>query len=287
MIRSLAQIQADTLAGIPPPKAKKAVKKSTTGTGTGTHTNNKNSDPDIINMYELKGVQAHMTEVHNPNVDKHKLGLPFNGLIIGASGSGKTNTLCTLLRQFDKSFHKIYIFTNVCEEPIYQYLQDFLPSWQLHMSYDGYKGYLEFLRDSKKNKEKSPFFGQSIIIFDDMATEKDQTEICTQYKFGRKRSTVEGLGCTTLYLSQSYSAVPSFIRGQCTVVVLVKNDKKNSLEYIMRDLSLETTKEQLYNMYTYMRSKEGFGNFLLFNSNANDETRIRLNFSENLLPEDF
>jgi len=283
MIRSLEQIKADTLAGITP-KSKKVIKKISTTVKTETLSN---PDTDIINMYELKGVQAHMTKKHNPNFHKHKLNTDFNGLIIGASGSGKTNTLCTILRQFDSTFHKIYIFTNVCEEPIYQYLQEFLPSWQLHMSYDGYKGYLEFLRDSRKNKEKCAYFGQSIVIFDDMATEKDQTEICTQYKFGRKRSTVEGLGCCTLYLSQSYSAVPPFIRGQCTVVVLVKNDKKNSLEYIMRDLSLETTKDQLYNMYTYMRSKPGFGNFLLFNSNANDETKIRCNFSENLLPEDF
>jgi hypothetical protein len=283
MIRSLEQIRADTLAGIPPPDSKKpkAKKKSEVIAGT------KNPDPDIVNMYELKRVQLHMEKNTNPHFDDHKIKLFFNGIIVGASGSGKTNSLCTILKKFDSTFHKIYIFTNECEEPIYKYLQDFLPSWQLHMSYDGYTGYLNFLRDSKRNKEKSPFFGQSVVIFDDMACEKDQTEICNQYKYGRKRSTVDGLGCCTFYLSQTYSTIPAFIRGQATLIIVVKVDNKNALEYLMRSVSLGTTKKQLYNMYEYMRAKEGFGNFLMINTNANDESRIRVNFSENLLAEDF
>lgn len=280
MIRSLKQIKEDMENGIMPEDIEKEKKTKKQPKAE------KNEDPDIINMYELKGVQDHMSKSHNPNYDKHKINLFFNAILVGASGSGKTNSICSILKMFDHTFHKIYIFTQQ-PEPIYEYLVDFIPSWQIHIGYGGYLGYLKFLRDSKSNKEKSPFFGQSVVIFDDMANEPDQTEILTQYKYGRRRSIVDGLGCCTFYLCQSYTTVPKFVRDQATVVVLVKMDNKTSLEYIMRSLSLGTTKQQLYNMYEYMRSKSGFGNFLLFNNNANDETRIRVNFSENLLPEDF
>lgn len=279
MIRSLEQIREDMLNGNIPPETKKASKVS-------KKKDEENPDSDIINMYELKGVQEHMTKSKNPNFKDHKIGLFFNAILVGASGSGKTNTLCSILKQFTNTFHKIYIFTQA-EEPIYEYLKDFIPSWQMHLSYGGYEGYIKFLRDSKRNKETSPFFGQSVVIFDDMANEKDQTEILNQYKYGRKRSTTEGSGCCTFYLSQSYSTIPKFIRDQATLIVIVKVDNKNALEYLMRSVSLEVTKQQLYDMYEYMRNKPGFGNFLLINTNANDETRIRCNFSENLLSEQF
>jgi hypothetical protein len=154
------------------------------------------------------------------------------------------------------------------------------------MSYNGYKGYLDFLRDAKKNKDKG-YFGQSIVIFDDMALEKDQSEIEKQYIMGRKRSNIEGLGCCTFYLSQSWTSIPMVIRAQATLIVIVKVDNMTSLGYILRSVALGATKEQLCNMYEYMRSKPGFGNFLLINANANDDTRIRINFDENLIPDDF
>jgi hypothetical protein len=279
MIRSLEQIRRDMENGIMPEtsKASKVSKKQEP---------EKNPDEDIINMYDLKGVKEHMSKSKNPGFKDHNISLFFNAILVGASGSGKTNTLCTILKKFTNTFNKIYIFTQA-EEAIYEYLFDFLPSWQLSLNYGGYEGYIKFLRDSKRNKDKSPFFGQSVVIFDDMANEKDQTEILNQYKYGRKRSTVEGSGCCTFYLSQSYSTIPKFIRDQATLIAIVKVDNKNSLEYLMRSVSLGTTKQQLYDMYEYMRSKYGFGNFLLINTNANDDTRIRCNFSENLLPENF
>lgn len=279
MIRSLEQIREDTAKGISKGISKKKVSKKQLGP-------EKNPDEDIINMYDLKGVQEHMSKSKNPGFKDHQISLFYNAILVGASGSGKTNTLCSILKQFTETFHRIYIFTQA-EEPIYEYLHDFLPSWQLHLSYGGYDSYIKFLRESKRNKEKSPFFGQSVVIFDDMANEKDQTEILNQYKYGRKRSTIEGSGCCTFYLSQSYSTIPKFIRDQATLIVIVKVDNKNALEYLMRSVSLGTTKKQLFDMYEYMRCKPGFGNFMLINTNANDETRIRCNFSENLLPEDF
>ena len=46
---------------------------------------------NIINFYELDEVKAFTKKSINPKFKTHGIKVPFRSLIIGASGSGKTN----------------------------------------------------------------------------------------------------------------------------------------------------------------------------------------------------
>lgn len=280
MIRSLEQIKAD------------ASKKQTNKTLSKSNTKPISKDvigSGVTNMYEKKGMQQFLTKSHNPNFHIHGIKVPFNGIILGESGSGKTNILFSILEKwFSNTFHKMHIFTNECDEPLYKYISDTLPPWQLHISYKGYNGFLQFLRASKSNKEKSAFFGQSLCVFDDFACEKVQEEVEQQYIFGRKRSTEEDMGCTSIYLAQVYTSIPSTVRVQATFIIIVKYDDLAKLEYVFRGLAMGVTKDQLFNMYAFMRDRDRFGDFMLINKNERDvKKRVRINFDEFLDPDDF
>ena len=66
---------------------------------------------EIINFYQLEAVQAFQEPSHNPNYDVHGIKLPFRMLVIGSSGSGKTNVIVNLIQQMENTFHNIFIYT--------------------------------------------------------------------------------------------------------------------------------------------------------------------------------
>ena len=280
MIRSLKQIEEDMNNGITyedylamidydDEKPKKKDKKK------------KVNAHGVKNMYALKGVQKYMEKIRNPGFDDHQIDLNFNAILIGATGSGKTNALCAILEAFTKTFNEMYIFTQA-KEPIYQFLESEIPSHALKTYYEGYRGVL------KGFKDKDNFIGQSIVVFDDMVAEKDQSAIEQHFILGRKKSQTKGQGCSSFYLCQGYFQVPQLIRGQCSLIIIVKVTDNRQLSDILKRYSLGVTKEQLINMYTYCVGDGEFGNFFLIDTKQNDDNKkFRKCLTEYLNPDDF
>ena len=68
---------------------------------------------DIINFYELDDVKAFQKQYHNPNFESHKMTVPFRMSIIGASGSGKSNSVLNIINQFTDTFKHIQLFVKI------------------------------------------------------------------------------------------------------------------------------------------------------------------------------
>jgi Ni2+-binding GTPase involved in maturation of urease and hydrogenase len=77
----------------------------------------------IINFYELSEVKALKKKSINPNFKSHGMKVPFRAIIIGASGSGKTNIVLNLISQMKNTFNKIEIYTRNKAEPLYELLE--------------------------------------------------------------------------------------------------------------------------------------------------------------------
>ena len=227
----------------------------------------------IINLYENKDLQKHMTKSINPYYEIHKIKVPFRGVLIGSSGAGKTNLLVNIINIMKKTFNHLYIFTRA-HEPIYDFLQEQLSSDLLTISYD--------LNDLRQFDE-SKYYGQSLAVFDDMVNEKDQKCISELFVRGRK---IAG-GISLLYLTQSYFKVPKIIRLQCQYVFILKVAGVKDLNLILSEYSLNASKKQLTNMYNYACNQNIFGNFLLIDLEANQNKTYRLNFNEYLNPIQF
>lgn len=227
----------------------------------------------MINFYEQKKVKKFMPKSHNPYYKEHGIKVPFRGALIGSSGSGKTNFLLNIISQMKNTFNHIYIYTRA-EEPLYDYLKSQIDEDLLTISYN---------LDDCKNFDEENYYGQSLIIFDDMCNEKDQKCIQELYIRGRK---IAG-GISLLYLSQSYYKIPKLVRLQCQYIWIIKISGKRDLNMMLSEYSLGATKDQLMKMYEYCCNNGEFGNSLLIDLNAIQSKTYRKNFKEYLNPNDF
>ena len=230
-----------------------------------------NDSNEMINFYELKKVQKFMTKSINPNFKYHNIKVPFRSINIGSSGSGKSNMILNLISQMGDTFNHIYIVTQAVE-PLYEYLQSQISDEMLTIFYG---------LDSFRKFKEADYYGQSLIIFDDMVNEKDQKIICEMYIRGRK------MGVSMMYLSQSYFKIPKIIRLQCQYIFIVKISGARDLNMILSEYSLGETKEQLNNIYNYCCNRGIFGSFLLIDLEADQKKTYRRNLKEYLTPQNF
>jgi ABC-type lipoprotein export system ATPase subunit len=77
---------------------------------------------NVKNFYEAKDMKKFLDKRENPHFNEHKIKLPFRMLIVGCSGSGKTNTLLNLIYMMPDTFSQIVIVTACKDEPLYNIL---------------------------------------------------------------------------------------------------------------------------------------------------------------------
>lgn len=173
----------------------------------------------------------------NPNLHRtHEIEIPARILIVGASGSGKTNNLMNLLKvAFNGTFTHIYLCAKNTDEPLYRRMIDKLGD--NITVFEG--GIVPRLEDLPRNEEQC-------IIFDDLLSEKSAVPYIEEFfKMGRKK------GFTSIYLSQSYYKTPKFIRDNLTHVIIKKITSNRELKAILNDYPLnDLTIEQLKEFYT-------------------------------------
>lgn len=223
----------------------------------------------VINFYELKDVQVYMDKSHNPNFKLHNIKLPFRSIIVGASGSMKSNLVLNLLRAFDGTFNRIELYCRCAKEPLYEFLQHKLDK-ELFSIYEG----LDHLNEQDLNKyyDKDD---QTLVIFDDLVQEPRQHQIGEIYLRGRK------LNVSCVYLTQKYFQVPKMVRGQTSYVFLKKISGKGDLRRILNETSLGATVEQLFNMYKFCLEQSP-QSFLLIDLEASESKQYRLDFDKYL-----
>jgi hypothetical protein len=174
----------------------------------------------------------------------------------------------------------VYIYTKNKDEPIYQYLEEKIPSGLIIK--EGLDEVPNLQKDRNgviKGFEKSD--EQSLVIFDDLVLETSQERIEQMFIRGRK---IAG-GISIMYLTQSYFKVPKTIRINCTYIILKKLSSTRDLNLILSDYNLGVSKETLLEIYKYCtRIKE---DFLLLDLDAVPEDRFRHNLLETLNIETF
>jgi len=221
------------------------------------------------NWYEHKDMKKYLKESHNPHFNKHHIKIPFRACIVGSSGAGKTSTLLSLISLMPDTFEKIIIVTKNKDEPLYNFLYDKTGSK------NGNVKILEFDKDGIPdiNKEFDPDFN-SLLVFDDLVnqTEKEQRPIADAFIRARKR------GCSLIYISQSFYAIPKMIRNNLTHIFLKQVSSMRNLVMITRECSLDVPIKELIDMYKDA-TKEKMS-FLLFDLDAPPEKKFRKNFDE-------
>ena len=156
-------------------------------------------------------------------------------LIIGDSGSGKTNALLNLINN-QPDIDKIYLYAKDPYEAKYQYLINKREKVGLK-HYDDPKAVIEYSNDMQdvfKNIEECNLGKKrkKLIVFDDMIadmiTNKKLNPIVTElFIRGRK------LNISLVFITQSYFKVPNEVRLNSTHYFIMKISSKRDLQLIV------------------------------------------------------
>jgi len=245
--------------------------------------NDSDDECEVENFYSKKEVQVFCHKYHNPNYDPQTMPFkhPMRAILIGASGSGKSNVLLDLMKKTMGTFNSIKIFTQDKDEPLYEYLASMIEPPQLEI-FEGIDTFNNYDIDSDLSH------GQHLVIFDDMCIEsaKKQKKIEELFIRGRKMSKKEGI--SVMYLTQSYYQTPIIIRKQATHLILKKVNGKRDIGAILKESSLDADGKQLQNMYNHcVKSADDISNFMLIDKSAPEAQRFRKNYKNILDPNDF
>ena len=181
----------------------------------------------------------------NENKTKHNKNSPYTPdhpyriLIIGGSGSGKTNVLLNLIDN-QPEIDKIYLYVKDLYEAKYQYLINIREKVGID-HFDDPKAFIEYsndMHDVYKNigeynidKER-----KMLIVFDDMIADiinnKNLDSIVTElFIRGGK------LNISLIFITQSYFKVPKGIRLNATHFFIAKIPNKRELQEIAQNHS--------------------------------------------------
>ena len=217
---------------------------------------------EVVSWYD-KIPSNLLTKYHNPSFESHKMSVPFRLLVVGASGTNKTLNLIELIHRMQDTFGMIHIVCRCRHEPLYDFLATKIHDDQLFF-YEGY--------------EQTPDINnldpdvQHLIVWDDLVLEKQQQLVEEYFIRGRKVAK----GCSLVYISQSYWAIPKIIRLQASYIFLKKVSSTKDIKFILSDHNLGIDKEVLLDIYK--RATENIKDFLMLDLNAPAPQRFRLNF---------
>ena len=216
----------------------------------------------MINFYsKIKNSK----EPFNPNFNIHKL-------IIGSSGSGKSNCVLNLIKQFNGTFSSIDIYTRQPDEPLYKFLNETYKK-QNKLNEEPLLNIFEGIDELKDLKKYDPDENH-LVIFDDMILEKNLSRVAEYYIRCRKR------GVSVIFISQSYymnNQDWKIIRKQANYIIIKKIASIKELISIIKDYSLSLSKERFLKLYEDI-TKENKFNFLLLDLDAEDDFKFRVNF---------
>lgn len=133
---------------------------------------------ELIDWYK-KIPERFLLKSHNPYYEVHRIKLPFRMIICGSSGSGKTQTLMSLIYNMPDTFENIFIATKNKDEPLYNYVEEKLGK-------KGLKIY-EIDKDGLPDLDKLDKTQQTLLVMDDLVGEKNQKPMEQYFLRARKK----------------------------------------------------------------------------------------------------
>ncbi len=230
-------------------------------------------DSGIINFYEVLP-ERFRSQYPNPHRSEiADISIPAMIAVVGGTGSGKSMFVLNFLeraRHFETFPGGIHICLKTQAEPLYEGLAEALPDIQFHeirQQKERGKMVTSGLPDLDHDFDKAK---ASLIIFDDLVGERDQSQFEQYYLRSRKR------GVTCIYLSQSFYRMPRFIRLQLHYLVILKLNSSRDIAGILDEYTVGMNRTELLAIYRYA-TRERF-HFMMIDVAAPVERKFRINF---------
>jgi ABC-type dipeptide/oligopeptide/nickel transport system ATPase component len=182
------------------------------------------------NLYLEKEIKKHMDELPCPTESNTNIKYGDRVIVVGGSGSGKTNWLANFIINAPNTFEQILVCSMAIKEPIYDWMASKLKGKMVIVD----KNHLPSLKELHEARENDS--DQYLVVFDDCVTAlKDdkhfRSKVTEYFIAGRKQH------CTMVLLTQSYYAIPKTIRLQATDLCLLQLGNQNDLSCILREFN--------------------------------------------------
>ena len=210
----------------------------------------------------------------------------FRILIIGASGSGKTNTLLHLIDKFHP-IDKIYLYAKDTDEDKYQYLinkrqQAGIKNLNDHHAFIEYSSDMNVLEDiNNYNKKRDK---KALIIFFDMIADimrSEKFKAIVKELFIRCRK----LNISIVFITQSYFRIPKDAILNSTHYILMKIGNKKELKSIAEENSGHLDFKDFLKIYNHCTDKPY--SFMMVDTRPTARVTFKNNFNEPIMSATF
>ena len=212
---------------------------------------------------------------------------PYRILIIGGSGTGKTNALLNLINN-QQGIDKIYLYAKDPYEDKYQYLINKRESVRLKHFNDP-KTFIEYsndMHDVYKNIDNYNLNKENkiLIVFDDMIADminnKKLNSIVTKLFIRCKK-----LNISLVFISQSYFKVPKDVRNNNTHFFIMKIPNKRKLMQITINHSSDINTKDFIEIYRKCTNKPY--SFLVIDTTLPSNNLLRFRKNLNITNDDY
>ncbi len=227
---------------------------------------------DFKNYYTLLPKKFQSKQDSYKSYPRVKIKTPFRMLIVGTSGSMKTNALINVIKNIN-NFTRIFIYAKEINESLYANLIDIYQ----HIGREFDREIVTFSNSIKDVPAIEQFDKRekNLVIFDDLVNEtsKNLKNISDLFCMGRKRN------ISTIFISQSYFKVPMIIRQNVNYVILKKISGKRDLNRILGTMGINEDVSDILEMYRWTEKQNPQDMFMIDAITNDPKLRFRLNFS--------
>lgn len=207
--------------------------------------------------------------IDTPDTIKSRHGPLFpntvRSLILGSSGSGKTNLIYFLLtNENGLRFENVYIYSKTLNQPKYQLLK------QIISDIDGVNIFTFYENDKVIQPEE--VLPNSVFVMDDVIGE-NQNVIRDYFSRGRHNKV------DIFYLAQSYSKVPKqLIRDNANLIILFKQDERNLKHVYNEHCCGDMSYSEFKHFCATCWNRDRFSFIVICKDSERDNGRYRLGF---------
>ena len=231
---------------------------------------------EIQNMYEEVLDEKYLdTPRHYPNEEQMRCELLSRYLIVGSTGSMKTNSALQIMLAHGSVWDTITVCCLSLDEPLYRWLQDYVAEEKRQ----GRIKWALFFTDLTQlpplqHYEEQKHLSHYVLIDDMMSQCKSQLDILNSWFMKSRKA-----GVTLVVLSQDWVRIPVFFRRNFTYAVF-KNVNVRQLKRICGDVTSDVAPERFVEMYRQaIKQKQ---DFFFVDKSASSQGNMALMFRRNL-----
>jgi hypothetical protein len=217
----------------------------------------------LVNPYEVisKTLLPEQRSYHN--YAQVRIDIPMHGIVVAATGGGKTQLVWNLVRQAMACWTKIYIFAKDTSEPLYQDIEQFYQK----IGQKCKKQIIHLSSDMAEVPSVDDFDPEenNLVVFDDMVLSqkgpgfKNAEELFVR---GRRQNV------TCLWVTQSFFKTDMILRQNTSYILIKKVRQLKDLKRMLSEYQLDITDQEL--LKAYQTATATPNSFLLIDLKTND-----------------